>query len=388
MPTDGLRSLDLFRALSAQVVVIGHAFAFILKQGVPIAGGVFGLVGWRLLGLLSGHGIDAVAVFFVLSGLLVGGPLPRLVRQGRFQPFDYLLRRASRMYVVLVPGLAISALLVMSAFAWGDGASVIAANTPWYPEGWPVAESMSLSTGACNLAFLQTVLCPQFMHNSALWSLSNEVMYYAAFPALLTLPRTLTRRGGWVSGAILCAVGAAWGYAEFREPGRGLMFAVGFVAWLMGAYSETLIPMFWPHGPFGSVAFSLGVSAAGLAAVRSGDSSLRFLGIAAGVLVALRHQGLVEAALRRMALVARAIKLGSDYSYSLYVVHLPLLFALLSVSPMLREKVTRSAGTFAAMVTILAAINVVAYLFHRVFECHYRGVYLWLRERFAPRQTA
>ena len=81
-PADGFRSLDLLRAVSAQVVVIGHCFSLLLQPGSPIEGGVVTRLSWFALGIFSGHGFDAVAVFFVLSGLLVGAIAGSPLHQG------------------------------------------------------------------------------------------------------------------------------------------------------------------------------------------------------------------------------------------------------------------------------------------------------------------
>jgi len=55
--------------------------------------------------LVCGLGHQAVIVFFVLSGYLVGGSVMRSVRKGNWSWRAYLLARLSRLFVVLLPAL-------------------------------------------------------------------------------------------------------------------------------------------------------------------------------------------------------------------------------------------------------------------------------------------
>ena len=383
-PADGFRSLDLLRSVSAQVVVIGHCFSLLLRTGAPIEGGVLTHVAWYALGIFSGHGFDAVAVFFVLSGLLVGAPLPGAVARRQFRFGDYVLRRLARMYAVLIPGLLFSALLVGGAFAWGHGQRVIDANIGWYAPDWPVATSMAATTGVCNALFLQTVFCPQFMNNSALWSLSNEMMYYLAFPALLLLfhPSTLPRR--LASGGLFVLIVACWVYADHAEVERGQLFAVGFIAWLGGAYWTVLQNVF-PRPLVARLCVAGLIVAVAVGLLTIDSRNLRVLSIAAITFAVLAFRDQIERGVRRIPALSASVRVASDYSYSLYVIHIPLLICALGFSEFLLAKVTRSATTFGLLLGVLAAINITAYLFHLAFERHYRTLYAVAKARLNPR---
>ena len=54
---------------------------------------------------VTGLGHEAVVIFFVMSGLLVGGlSLERYVAR-RFVPSEFVIQRLSRIYIVLIPAL-------------------------------------------------------------------------------------------------------------------------------------------------------------------------------------------------------------------------------------------------------------------------------------------
>ena len=66
-------------------------------------------VWWFLTAYTFAHG--AVVVFFVLSGFLVGGAVIERARAGKAYLRTYLIDRTSRIYVVLLPTLALCAIL-------------------------------------------------------------------------------------------------------------------------------------------------------------------------------------------------------------------------------------------------------------------------------------
>ena len=176
--------LDLMRGLAALLVVLEHLRAFLFPSYASLAGpGIF-LKGCYFL---TGLGHQAVMAFFVLSGFLVGGSVFRSRDAGTWSWREYLIRRLSRLWMVLLPAL------LLTAF-WDRWGSV------HHPEGYegifrtvyhsgPVpggAHSDTLSVFLGNLFFLQTIFVPSFGTNSPLWSLANEFWYYLIFPLVLS----------------------------------------------------------------------------------------------------------------------------------------------------------------------------------------------------------
>jgi peptidoglycan/LPS O-acetylase OafA/YrhL len=218
--------LDAIRWVSALLVVLAHAGGILLLplSDTPAASRTLLHFGYSFVG---GMGHYAVIVFFVMSGYLVGGSLIRDFDLGRLDLRSYALRRATRLYVVLLPALLLSggaAILGMAIYPGVDGRGV-------YTLTW--AADASGATAACNAVFLQGVLCSQYAGNVSLWSLYNEGWYYALFP-LLILP--LYRRGGGV--AFGCFLAAATMLVLSVVQTSIAPLAIYFFIWGIGAFAS------------------------------------------------------------------------------------------------------------------------------------------------------
>src|SRR5260370_4948232 len=102
-------SLDLSRAVAACAVLIGHLrtlcfvdFRHLSHRSWPL----------EALYFFAGFGHQAVIVFFVLSGFLISSTVIRSHVLGRWSWRDYAINRATRLYVVLVPGFLLRFFLV------------------------------------------------------------------------------------------------------------------------------------------------------------------------------------------------------------------------------------------------------------------------------------
>ena len=170
--------LDLVRALAALLVLVEHwrNIFFVDFSQIKLHRALFALPY-----LLSSAGHQAVVIFFVLSGYLISGSVFRMLKRDQWSWPTYLLHRGLRLWIVLIPGLLLCALWdeigirsklapLLYAGASGDHTlpDIIAAHT--------------LKNFLGNLSFVQTVLVPTFGSDSALWSLSFEFWYYMLFP--------------------------------------------------------------------------------------------------------------------------------------------------------------------------------------------------------------
>lgn len=173
---------------------------------------------------LTALGHQAVVVFFVLSGFLVGGAAIRAVQTGHWSTVDYAAARTSRLYTVVVPALALTLLADSVSRSLPGGAAWFTQPIAAFSDT-PVAERSGVWTLLGNLVFLQTITVPAFGSNMALWSLANEFWYYVAFPPLaLGLGAAgATTRLAWAAGAI-----GLW----LVLPS---FLLVGFAVWLLGA---------------------------------------------------------------------------------------------------------------------------------------------------------
>ncbi|MGC8548860.1 MAG: acyltransferase family protein [Acidobacteriaceae bacterium] len=101
-------NLDVLRALAAAAVLLSHWRALLFVD--------FGQLHAHKLLLavpyvISGAGHQAVIIFFVLSGYLIGGSVMRNVQRGRWEWREYLFQRLTRLWIVLIPALVLCAML-------------------------------------------------------------------------------------------------------------------------------------------------------------------------------------------------------------------------------------------------------------------------------------
>lgn len=181
-----LESLDLLRGVAAFLVLAGHLRAFLFKQypeldhydGVATKGLV------KAFYFLTGLGHQSVMIFFALSGFLVGGKVLDDLLRRRFSWRHYALRRLTRLWLVVIPILALTFVLDKSGLALTQGSGYDGRYYDMYLSGPTKNTGVDLSpqTLLGNVFFLQTITVPTFGSNSPMWSLANEFWYYVVFP--------------------------------------------------------------------------------------------------------------------------------------------------------------------------------------------------------------
>ena len=178
--------LNLSRWVAAWLVVAEHARSLVfvdygqLQSPSLLAKGFY---------FLTGFGHEAVMVFFVISGYLVGGKVWSLYREERFGWRRYLADRLSRLYAVLFVALVLGAVLDWSGYLFFNsyglynkgyaGQIAVLGSAPFDRMGW--------QDFLVNAFFLQTIVGPPFGSNGPLWSLAYEWWYYILFPAMVSL---------------------------------------------------------------------------------------------------------------------------------------------------------------------------------------------------------
>src|SRR5262249_2036554 len=217
-------SLDALRGIAALAVAFGHwrsAFFLALTQ-VHVRHGVPLVAAYALTSL--GH--QAVIVFLVLSGYLVGGSVVRALRAARWSWSQYLTHRLVRLWIVLLPALALG-------FGW-DWLGIHYLRAPLLYAGIggnnitpDVLATSKPPVLLGNAVFLQTVIEPPFGSNVALWSLANEWWYYVLFPLGACLFLSRYRRALPLSASVALLLALA-----FMLRGNILLL---FPAWLCGA---------------------------------------------------------------------------------------------------------------------------------------------------------
>lgn len=243
--------LDMIRGVAALAVMVGHIRGLFFVDYSNLASASPALA---LLYAVTGLGHQAVMVFFVLSGFLIGGSVLTAMKHWTWR--RYLANRFCRLYLVLLPALLLTAVLDYIAYKQPGGhiyfdLPIAHFNTQ------ALAGRHSLSVFLGNALFLQTILVPTFGSNTPLWSLANEFWYYLLFPALvLTVysPDKVKRRligfamallildllpGGIVVGFLIWSMGVAVHALPTLNAGRGLRWGLQGVT--VGIFFATLI---------------------------------------------------------------------------------------------------------------------------------------------------
>lgn len=168
---------------------------------------------YMALAFFTGFAHQAVMVFFLISGWLVGGSLLNKIGQPRALR-SYAIDRATRLWTVLVP-----------TFMMMIGIGLITGAATTEPAGFGSPGEFSAGTFLGNVLGLQTIVVDRFGGNYPLWSLANETWYYIQFPLLLLI---FTGRGllQQASCAALLALTFAW---------LPYVMSLYFGIWLLGA---------------------------------------------------------------------------------------------------------------------------------------------------------
>ena len=308
--------LDAIRGVAALLVAASHVRLLFLRSWTSIDAGWHTPVSAAFYSLTAlGH--QAVVVFFVLSGFLVGGAAVRALQTGRWSMAEYGAARASRLYTVVVPALALTLAADAVTHALPGGAAWFTQPIASFSDT-PIAERSGLGTLLGNLVFLQTITVPAFGSNMALWSLANEFWYYVAFPPLLL---ALSAEGGthrlvWAGGAL-----ALWLVLP-------AFLLVGFAVWLLGAGVAVLSARMEIGATWRIAAGLLLAATVGAGLLNRIPSAVAdpVLGIAfAAWLLTLTARDDGEAPAGPVVAAVRGL---ASMSFSLYAVHLPVAMLL------------------------------------------------------------
>jgi len=344
---DSIRNVEMMRGIAAMVVAYFHC-RVIAWVGIRhysdmphVALSLDSVLAYLTIPMV--WGAIGVPVFFVISGYCIHrGHAAKLARDPcyRLDAADFLVRRFVRIYPVLLCALLLTLAL--------DTVSL-----HFIPHNDRLRD-LSLTTLVANLMALQGIAAPAFGSNGALWTLALEIQFYALYPLLFALQRRLGCNRTLASIAVLNLVS----YALFERRGITL-FASYWLSWYLGAWIAQ-----WQIAGKRAPAIRLAVPAAALLAagcVVSFDSQYSAFQLWA-LAFALFLPLVLQARVGR-SLLTRGFEKVGEFSYSLYVVHLPVFVLLVSwlfhsVKP---DSIFVSFGFFAIAL-------LVAYVFHLLVE--------------------
>jgi peptidoglycan/LPS O-acetylase OafA/YrhL len=308
-------------------------------------------------------GNEAVIVFFVLSGYLVGGSAIRDLRNGTWSWKRYLTQRLTRLWVVLLPALLFGIAVDHNGLRMFAGAHSIYTGPPSLCiVPCNIAERVSPSVVVGNAFFLQNIFVDTAGSNNVLWSLANEFWYYLAFPiGLLALQREqpLLRRIFYL--ALLLAIAGLVGKPIL------LLFPV----WLLGTFLS-ILPLKVQGAP---LRFGTGVLAilfpAVFVLVRRAYVPIYF----AEWIIAICFSALFYLLLHRTEQARASVyKSVADFfsriSYTLYLVHLPLAIFLCACINTPWRHWDKSPSHLALFLLLNAVLVSFSYAFYLAFEAN------------------
>jgi peptidoglycan/LPS O-acetylase OafA/YrhL len=309
-------ALDGLRGVAALVVLFSHmacfwsgCIVFALSQGATRPDGPIETVLFDTPLRLLWQGHSAVIVFFVLSGFVLAQPWVT----GNGQRWGvFVVRRIARVYLPYLAALSLTLLLRQAAgHDWLPNLGYLV-NTTWEK---PITSTVVLHHLAMDGR--ESTLDPP------IWSLVWEMRVSMIFP-LLVWPAVLLGLPGLsvvLAGLLVAGASAApWADDAERMAGTAMLFVFGIglafraasvVPWLSRRLPATVVLL------------------AGLALVGpfwSRDVMLDMLPLGVGSLL-LIAAALMEGAVRRALLSGPAQWLGR-VSYSLYLIHLPIMLAV------------------------------------------------------------
>lgn len=343
--------ISALRSLAALQVVAAHLRGELFPSLKTVADPSLWYQG---LAFFTGFSHIAVVIFFLLSGWLVGGSLLNKLGEPNCM-ISYAIDRLTRMWIVLVPAFVLTLAIGTITQTVDPGRISYAPDNEY-----------SWSTFWGNLFGLQGMAVPRFGGNFSLWSLANEMWYYALFPLLL-LPVIAQRGITKVAGLAACAL---IGYLLLFD------LMLYFLIWLLGVlFSRIRIEM-------GRAArFVLIIVILGLAVHFRLSGSIGTL-VAATFTEDLLFSVLFLCLLSSLQFPADRARMGNrlaklagllaPFSFTLYVIHYPLihLAEFLHGPAGTQTLSTSDPASLLVYAALFAAIVVFAYLFHLPFEAH------------------
>ncbi len=357
--------LDGLRGLAALYVVLHHAYMEVVEQStIPLPGWAELSTRWLYYGQVS------VDVFIVLSGYCLMLPVARADGNLRGGTVQYLLRRARRILPPYYVALVLSLILIATI----PGMNQISGTR------WDVALP-ALDRGAISAHLLLIHnLNPDWVHtiNPPMWSVATEWQIYFLFPLLL-LP-IWRRFGNRVTIAVAFTLGIAprfvFDHLNLACPWFLGLFALGMVAAVINVSQPVSIERllrwsktFWVVGlaAFFASTFAIGAPRLGrylyLMDAFVGLTIACFLVLCTGYCFHFAKSS--HPFFLRFLASTSLVQLGI-FSYSLYLVHFPILSLLhLWIRPLHLSSV-EELGFFLSVGTGISVV--LAYIFHLLFE--------------------
>ncbi|XNS97670.1 acyltransferase family protein [Vibrio cyclitrophicus] len=353
--------LDISRGVCVLLVVIGHFRSFLFVDYSDVESvNIFTIAFY----FLTSQGHFGVIIFFVISGYLCGGRY--LKNKNDFLIDEYLKKRLSRVYVVLVPSIVLTFFLdyiglSLNIESYYGSVSDIASIT------YHVDESINWYN------FISTIFLVNkheyiFGSNTPLWSLSYEMYFYVLFALLMCVfSNKKTHR------AICCVL--FFMSALFM----GKEFLAYYFIWAIGLMIPLLTPWSSKYGHIFKInallIWVLIVCFFAMIKTLGGNSYINDIIVAMLFVVMTFFSKNNKISYN---LLTRMLETIGKYSFSLYVIHFPLGFLLVGIYKMYlssSEKIQLDYTSFILFIFLLIITFFLAKFFYHGFESKNQTMY-------------
>lgn len=318
-----LPQLDRARTVSALLVCVAHTVTVLVTPVV----GVNPVV--QSIGALARF---SVLTFFVISGYAIAASIAaNIARNDRFDALEFMARRVARIYppllfALLLTGLLYGGIAVMdlhghAGWRLPQDLYIVREHTPW---SWSEILAVLTNAQAINSSIAMLL-------NAPLWSLGYEVILYwtACLSAMLLSKDSRPRGGNSLALALLVLPPLIAGNRLFLF--MAVVWAAGFAAFHLKALVSEPISLILGDRLGNKTLAALSVLLLGI--------HVGGLGLAPGLLltdlifVGTQLTYVLLLSLKISTLEPGVSKEGQrDSSYTLYVIHFPLLMGILSLT--------------------------------------------------------
>lgn len=335
-------TLDLLRALAAQMVCVGHAMAF------------FGVGDWLKPPFTPWMQNIGVLLFFVMSGFLITATLLRNSENPEYGFGRYFTDRFARIYSGLLPAL------------------VFVAVVDWLVAAPELAQYATLKTLLANVAMLESyrgifensLRWSAFGSASPLWTLAIEWHIYMFIGAAFFVAK---RRGKWLLliPLVLFFGQVPYHYLFGTVQDDGVGYGLSFL-WLGGGALYLALSRYCPPRWVGGLALCSSIVAYAVMVQPGKEYSVityPALIIFVGSIVAITQRTKI------ITHFGNAIKVAVGCSFTLFLIHYTVMYSIKSVF---------NGGGLAWFLFAVATSNAIAFLIAAPFEMKHKQFAQWL----------
>ena len=376
--------LDLSRWLAAAMVFVSHLRnpLFLGYPDIPVSDRVFVVKLWYFV---VGLQMEAVVVFFVLSGFLVGGLSCAKIGIGNFHPRAFCIDRVSRLYIAFLPALFLTYFLDITGNYFYGAVGFWDHSHPMIAQkihSLPFESFVNPETLLGNAFMLQGFVVDTLGSNSPLWTISLEFWFYTVFGLVATayITSDITRRYLLLGMGVALLVGFL-----------GSTFCLLMGLWLIGV-GLAFVPACRRANPvLALIIFIVVLFIARFQHDLFQKSVLLYMikNYAVAVSFGFLIISMRDQSSRILIHMVKVNNFLASFSYSLYLIHFPLMLFILAVLfktglfPGIRLGYVPTSGVGLMLYAVLIiAVYLSAWVFSQITEAQTWRVRRYLKRKF------